>query len=45
MAVRFKAQAYRLLISGIACSNPVKGMDVRLFCLLFVVQVAAFATN
>ena len=33
MAVRFKAYVCSHLIAGIAVSNPVEGMDVRLLCL------------
>jgi len=32
-------------IAGIAGSNPADDMDVRLLCLLCVVQVAASATS
>jgi hypothetical protein len=32
-------------IAGIAGSAPVEGVDVRLLCLLCVVQVAACATD
>ena len=33
------------LIFGIANSNPAEGKDVRLLCLLCVVQVAASVTT
>ena len=41
MAVRSEAQVCCLSIAGIADSNPVEGLNVRLLC---VVQVAASAT-
>ena len=45
MAVGSIEQVCSFLIAGIAGSNPAKGMDVRLFCLLYVVRVAASATG
>jgi hypothetical protein len=37
VALRSKAQAFSRLVSGIAGSNPVEGMDICLLCLLYVV--------
>jgi len=43
--VRSKAQVTGRFIAGIAGSNPADGMDVRLLCLLGVMEVAACATS
>jgi hypothetical protein len=45
VAVRSKTKVCSGSIAGIAGSNPVDIMDVRLLCLLRVVQVAASATS
>jgi hypothetical protein len=45
VAVRSKAWVWSRLIAGITGSNPVEGMDVSLWCLFCVVQVAASATT
>jgi len=45
VAVRSKAYACGRSIAGIAVSNPSKGMDVCLLCLVRVVQEAAFPTS
>ena len=42
-AVRSKANVGNSLMAGIAGSNSAEDMDVRLLCLLCVVQVAASA--
>lgn len=39
------SEVWSRLIAGIACSNPVEGMDVCLLCMLYVVYVAASATG
>jgi hypothetical protein len=45
VAVRSKAYDCDRSIAGIAVSNPSKGTDVCLLCLVCVVQEAAFATS
>jgi hypothetical protein len=45
VAVRSKAYACGRSIAEIAVSNPSKGMDVCLLCLICIVQEAVFATS
>ena len=45
MAARSKAYFCGPSIAGIVGSNPAEGMDIRLLCLMCVVQVAASATS
>ena len=45
VAARSKAYFCGPSIAGIVGSNPAEGMDIRLLCLMCVVQVAAFATS
>jgi hypothetical protein len=44
VAVRSKPQGYDRLVVGIASSKLTGGMNIRNLCLLYVAQVAAFAT-
>jgi len=45
MELRPESWIFGLLIAGIAGSYPADGMDIRILCLLRVVQIAASVTG